>query len=37
MLYPPVRQAAPMIFDLFNGDIDQLLRPDQDEQTIAAL
>ena len=37
MLYPPVRQAAPMIFDLFDKDIDNLLHPQQDEQTIAVL
>lgn len=26
-LYPPVRNAAPLIFDLFQKDLDQLLRP----------
>ncbi len=27
-LYPPVRKAAPMIFDLFENDLEHLLRPD---------
>lgn len=29
-LYPPVRNAAPLIFDLFEKDLDQLLRPERD-------
>ena len=37
-LYTPVREAAPMIFDLFNEDIDQLLRPgNQNEERISGI
>lgn len=37
-LYTPVREAAPMIFDLFNEDIDQLLRPgQQNEERISGI
>ncbi|MFW5754229.1 MAG: CvpA family protein [Marinilabiliaceae bacterium] len=36
-LYAPVREAAPMLFDLFNEDIDQLSRPGQNEERISAI
>ncbi len=31
-LYGPVKNAAPMIFDLFDKDLDQLLRPGRDKE-----
>jgi membrane protein required for colicin V production len=31
-LYPPVKNAAPMIFDLFEKDLDQLLRPGREKE-----
>ncbi|MFO8000970.1 MAG: CvpA family protein [Marinilabilia sp.] len=36
-LYPPVRNAAPMIFDLFEQDLDDLLRPGPEEQSPATV
>ena len=36
-LYAPVREAAPMIFDLFNEDIDQLLHSGPHEERISRI